>query len=134
MKLHLLLTALLSVTLVSAQQRTKPPNYDPAKEIKIEGTVEKVLTPQHGGGTGVHLTVKTSEKTFDVHIGPAWFVAEKQFTFSTGDQVVITGATISTSNGEALIAREVRKGDAVLVLRDSDGFPMWSGARGRPKD
>jgi hypothetical protein len=120
-------------TVALAQRRLSGPNYDPAKEITIQGSVQEVVTLQHRGMTGIHLNVKSSDKVFDVRVGPSWFLDEKQFKFATGDQIEVTGATISTNTGAALIAREVKKGDAVLVLRDAKGFPVWSGGRGRPR-
>jgi hypothetical protein len=34
---------------------------------------------------------------------------------------------------EVVIAREIKKGDQVLTLRDAKGFPMWSGRGGRSR-
>jgi hypothetical protein len=45
-----------------AQRRSNAPNYDPAKEITIQGTVEDVITAQRGAMMGVHLTVKAEPK------------------------------------------------------------------------
>ena len=36
---------------------------------------------------------------------------------------------LSRRGGQALIAIEVKRGEDVLVLRDSDGFPRWAGWR-----
>ena len=112
-----------------AQRRANAPNYDAAKEITIQGTVEDVITAQRGAMMGVHLTVKAETETFDVRLGPAWFLDQKQFKFAKGDRISVTGATLPT--GHVLIAREVKKGDAVLVLRDAKGFPQWSRGRHR---
>jgi hypothetical protein len=118
--------------LAVAQRRTIAPNYDPVKEITIQGTVEEVLTAQRGTMTGVHLKVRFVDKTFDVRLGSARFLKQKQFTFAAGDRIDVTGATISTKTGDALIAREVKKSDSVLVLHDAKSFPVWSGRRVRP--
>jgi len=128
----LVIGLLTMAALSNAQRRTNAPNYDPAKEITIHGTVHEVLTAQPGGITGIHLKVTSSDKIFDVRLGPAWFLEQKQFTFAVGDQIDVTGATISTKTGDALIAREVKKADSVLVLRDAKGFPTWSRGRRRP--
>jgi hypothetical protein len=103
--------------------------YDPAKEITVQGTVEEVLTPQRGARMGVHLKVKTEAETFEVRLGPGWFQEQKHFSFKKGDQVSVTGATPATRTGQAIIAREVKKGGAVLELRDGNGIPKWSGRR-----
>jgi hypothetical protein len=120
------------IALAMEQRRLSGPNYDPAKEITIQGTVQEVLTVQDRRMTSIHLRVKSPDEVFDVRLGPAWFLDQEQFKFVMGDQVEVTGATMSTNSGHALIAREVKKGDAVLVLRDAKGFPAWSGL-GRPR-
>lgn len=128
----LLAAALLCATaLASAQVRTRAPNYDPSKEITIRGSIEEVLTAQRRAMTGVHLKVRTEDQTYHVRLGPAWFLEEKKFAFAPGDQIEITGATLSVKAGEVIIAREVKKGDSVLMLRDVKGVPQWSGARRR---
>jgi hypothetical protein len=116
-----------------AQRTASAPNYDPAKEITIQGTVQEVLTAQHRGLSGIHLKGKSSDKVFHMRLGLARFLDQKQFKFATGDQVEVTDATISTNTGDALIAREVKKGDALLVLRDNRGFPVWSDCWGWPR-
>jgi hypothetical protein len=119
--------------LATAQRRTNAPTYDPAKEITIQGTVEDVISAQRGAMTGVHLKVKTEAETFDVRLGPAWFLDRKKFKFAKGDEISVTGATLTTTAeaGQIVIAREVKKGDAVLTLRDAKGFPQWSRRQNR---
>ena len=75
--------------------------------------------------------MKSSDKVIDVRLGPAWFLDQERFKFAKGDQLEVTGATISTNTRNALIAREVKRSDAVLVLRDGQGFPVWSRGRER---
>jgi hypothetical protein len=48
-----------------------------------------------------------------------------------GDEVEVTGSEITFQNKPAIIAAEVKKGDEVLRLRDSDGVPAWAGWRKR---
>lgn len=93
----------------------------------MNGTVEEVktITARHGWN-GIHLTLKTADKTLDVHLGPATFLKEKGFSVAKGDQVEVTGATATFGDPEALIAREVKKGDKTLALRDARGIPKWS--------
>ncbi|HET7212340.1 MAG TPA: DNA-binding protein [Terriglobia bacterium] len=101
--------------------------YNPANETTVNGTVEEVktITGRHGWN-GTHLTLKTADKTLDVHLGPATFLKEKGFSVAKGDQVEVTGATATFEDSEALIARKVKKGDKTLALRDARGIPKWS--------
>ena len=127
--------ALLVLTvfpLVYAQQGPGPGQqgrmYNPANEKTVKGTVEEVktVTGRHGWN-GTHLTLKAEDKTFDVHLGPSSFLKEKGFNFEKGDQIEVMGSTTEVGGSEALIAREVKKGDKTLVLRDAQGIPKWSG-------
>jgi len=106
--------------------------YNPANETTVKGTVEDVKTVTgRRGWSGTHLTLKTADKTFDVHLGPSSFLKEKGVSFAKGDQIEVTGATAEVRGSEALIAREVKKDGKTLTLRDAQGIPKWSRGRRR---
>jgi hypothetical protein len=110
------------------------PRYDTATETTLTGTVEAVtqVTGRHGWH-GTHLTLKTEKETVDVHVGPSWFLDHKHFALAKGDEVEVSGSRVKYSDGEALIAREIKKGDQILVLRNAQGLPLWSrGSRRKP--
>lgn len=101
-------------------------HYDAKTELTIEGTVEKIVPPafEHMPHMGVHLFVKSGSDVFQVHLGPAEFV-EKTMTFKEGDAVQVTGSKMKMMGETVVIAREVKKGDKVLKLRDENGMPAW---------
>jgi DNA/RNA endonuclease YhcR with UshA esterase domain len=109
------------------------PKYDPATEMTIKGTVEEVKEqscPMCGRNqTGTHLIVKSDAGTFDAHLGPTSFLEKNKFTFAKGDQVEIIGSKVKMGGADALLAREVKKGDKTLTLRNAQGVPAWSGGR-----
>lgn len=106
--------------------------YNPATETTVKGAVEEVKTVTgHQGWNGAHLTLKTGDKTIDVHLGPASFLKEKGFSFAKGDAVEVTGSKAEFGGTEAIIARQVRKGGETLVLRDAQGIPQWPRGRRR---
>lgn len=109
------------------QGRMGMPAYDSAKEITIEGTVAEVQTGS-GMMMGVLAQVTTApEKTMTVFLGPARFLERQKFSVTKGDELKITGAPIERAGREFFLAREVRKGDVTLVLRDTRGMPKWAG-------
>mgnify|MGYP005809947683 CR=1 FL=1 len=123
--------------LATAQASGAPPrgarNYNPSTETTVKGTVEEV-TQQTGtrGWGGTHLLLKTDSENFDVHVGPSQYVSRQGFAFAKGDQIEVTGSKVTLAGKEALIARQIKKGDKVLALRDEQGIPKWSrGGRGR---
>ena len=132
LKTTLILAAItaLFVTLSFAQGRGGNKGarmYNPATETTVKGTVEDVQqVPGKRGGTGTHLTLKADSGTFDVHVGPTSFVSNQQFSFAKGDEVEVTGSKVGT---DTLIAREIKKGDKILMLRNQQGTPAWSGGR-----
>jgi hypothetical protein len=107
--------------------------YDTKTVEIIRGVVEKIemITPMRGMSHGVHLLLKTKNKTLDVHLGPSWYIENQDVKIMPGDEVEVTGSEITFQNKPAIIAAEVKKGDEVLRLRDSDGVPAWAGWRKR---
>lgn len=107
-------------------------NYNPATEATLTGTVDEVKTmPSPGkGGGGVHFRLNTGTGAMTVHVGPASFVSSKNVTFAKGDTLTVVGSKVTMDGQEVVIAREIKKGGQVLTLRDTKGFPLWSGRGG----
>jgi len=131
--------ALLLVTSIAAAQPRAGrgmgmPRYDKTTEVTVKGTVAAVVPQQaRMGGTGTHLTFKTEQGSFDVHLGPAAWLSEKKYEFAAGDSLEIVGSALTINGEKAVIAREITKGDAKFTLRDANGLPAWAG-RGRRTD
>lgn len=105
--------------------------YDPNTETTFRGTVEKVsLIDGNRGWGGTHLALRVNEQTYDVHVGPSRYLSKIGLNFSMGDQIEVTASKVKVNGADAVIAREIKKQDKVFTLRDSQGFPKWSG-RGR---
>ena len=130
---------LVSTSWVAAQgpmhcwMRSGMPRYDTATEATYMGSVVEVRRDYRPGmaGTGTHLLVKTDDHMLDVHLGPTDFLAAQQMSFAKGDQIEVTGSKVKFGDGEAIIAREVKKGDKTFTLRDAQGVPKWSRGRWR---
>lgn len=116
------------------------PFYNIGTEVTINGTVDEVqqitaagTTGQMWscprGWTGTHLMLKTDAGILPVHVGPSAYLASKDFSIAKGDQLTILGSKVQYQGLDFLIAREITKGSEVLTLRNSAGFPMWSGFR-----
>lgn len=107
-------------------------NYDPATETTLTGTIDSLKTmPSQGrGGGGLHLVLTASSGPIEVHVGPASFVSSKNVTFAKGDALTVVGSKVTMAGQDVVIAREIKKGDQVLTLRDAKGLPLWSGRGG----
>lgn len=106
-------------------------NYDPSTEAKFSGVIENVYQANGKCCAGTHFTVKTEAETLDVHVGPAGYISQQQFSFTKGDQVEILGSRVKMNGSEAVIAREITKDNKTLVLRNAQGIPQWSGRGAR---
>ena len=108
------------------------PKYNLPTEVTLKGTVEKVTQNASPlGWPGTHLTLKTGTETLDVHVGPSDFLTAKKFEIAAGDQVEVIGSKIKYEGADALLAREIKKGDTSLILRNAQGIPLWSAGRRR---
>jgi hypothetical protein len=102
--------------------------YDPGTEISVTGTVEEVLMQAgRAGATGLHLLVQDGEETYDVHVGPTFYLFPEGLEVQKGDQVSVTGSRIDLAGQPALIVKEISKGDFNITLRDDIGVPLWRG-------
>lgn len=127
--------AALAVPEALAQKQRGPgkgmPKYDPASEVTVKGTVEKVVehtSPM--GWKGTHFTLKSEKnETLTVHLGPSAFLEEEGFKLAPGDEVEVTGSKLNYDGEDALVARMVKKGDKTLTLRNAQGIPQWSKSR-----
>jgi hypothetical protein len=114
------------------------PLYNTGTEVTITGTVDEVqqLNGTAGqtwscprGWTGTHLMLKTDTGALAVHVGPSAYLASKNFSIAKGDKLTILGSRVQYQGSDFLVAKEITKGNEVLTLRNSAGFPMWSGFR-----
>ncbi len=105
--------------------------FNPATVETLSGVVVSVETfkPMKGMHSGIHLILKTDKGTIPVHLGPSWFIERQDTKIEKGDKVEVKGSRVTVNGKPAIIAAEVKKGDHVLVLRDSSGVPVWSGWR-----
>jgi hypothetical protein len=115
-----------------AGKGTRMPSYDVATEVTFQGSVARI--DQHHcsmmgrrGESGTHVVVETTDGEREVLLGPTAFLTERGFEFAKGDEVEITGSAIAWGGSHAVLAREVKKADQSLTLRDPAGRPMWGG-------
>lgn len=103
--------------------------YDPDTVTTLHGTATAVvIVPARGGRSGgMHLTLSSAGAATEVHVGPGWFVEREGFRIAEGDALEVTGSVVDSDGASFVVAREIKKGTAVLRLRDKRGVPAWSG-------
>jgi hypothetical protein len=107
--------------------------YNPKTVETVSGEITNVamITPSKGMSYGIHIVLKTVETTLPVHLGPGWYIDNQDITIEQNDKVEVTGSRITFDGKPAIIAAKIIKGDEVLILRDENGIPAWSGWRRR---
>ena len=103
------------------------PKYDVSKEAKFKGVVDEVKdrTCPISGGMGSHLMVKIDNQIYEVHIASTKFVKSYEVVFQKGDEVEITGMKTRFQDTDAILAREIKRGNDDFLFRDEKGKPIW---------
>jgi hypothetical protein len=137
MKKHLtaiLITTIVVLTSVILFAQRGAQNYDAKTETTLKGTVEKVMEQTGGRGfNGIHLELKAADATYEVHVGPSAYVTKQGFSFAKGDEIEVTGSKGTMGGKQVILARQIKKGDKTLTLRNAHGIPEWSGGGPRPQ-
>ncbi len=99
---------------------------------KIRTIAGKVGTVDIGYGAQYpSFTIGTST----IKAAPVWYFLDNDFELKAGDSVSVTAAPSTVPGDSYLYAVEITNGAAKLVLRDSNGVPLWIGpgaGRGNP--
>ncbi|MDJ0687144.1 MAG: hypothetical protein QNJ41_01410 [Xenococcaceae cyanobacterium MO_188.B32] len=105
--------------------------YDLNKVETLDGEVVSIdaYRSRRGIAQGVHLLVNTGKETVEVHLGPSWYLEERDFAITPEEKITITGSRIDINGEQAIIASQIKQGNKTLVLRDENGFPLWRGWR-----
>lgn len=107
--------------------------YDVNTVESLAGKVTSVeeIAPREGRGPGVHLALETEAGTIPIHLGPVWYISRQDTEIAAGDMIEVKGSRVTIDDKPAIIAAEIYKNGYVLILRDGDGIPAWSGWRRR---
>jgi len=104
-----------------------PPRYDKATEATLKGPIQEVkVVDTPSGIRGTHLMLKDGKQMIEVFTGPTVFLEHQNFPLAKGDAVEVIGSRVTVNGTSALLARQIRKGDTILLLRDENGRPVWA--------
>jgi DNA/RNA endonuclease YhcR with UshA esterase domain len=111
----------------NAGQKEAIPKYDVSAETKIKGVIDEVKDRQCpiSGTMGAHLMIKADGKVYEVHIAPTKMVKSYDVVFQKGDEVEIKGVKTTFQGVDAILAREIKRGNDDFVFRDPQGKPIW---------
>ncbi len=98
--------------------------YDPSKVIDAKGVVvatEDFACPASQGELGAHLTLKTADGEYEVHLAPARIMRSLNWKFQPGQQLEVLGAKVKFHGKPGLLARQITTGNEIYTLRDPNG-------------
>ena len=114
------------VFLLTSSFAQAPPKYDASTETKVKGVVQELkFVPPTGAKSFAYLTLKSGTDTIEVVLCPKSFLDDMGASFKPADEVEVTGSKAKQDGADVILAREVSKGNDVLILRFKDGKPAW---------
>jgi hypothetical protein len=105
--------------------------YFQGKSVTVEGEITRTATlaPFPHMTQGIQIVLKTREGEKNIHLGPAWYINQQEFTLNSGEKIKVEGRSVVIAGQSVVMANSVQKGSERLVLRDENGFPYWAGKR-----
>jgi hypothetical protein len=73
----------------------------------------------------MYFTLRMSNRSVEVQIGPTDFVERCGFQLKIGEMIEVVGMPLFWNGRNVVLARRVSNATSVLVVRDRDGHPMW---------
>jgi hypothetical protein len=128
----IVLGTLLIFAVTAAQSKTgdRDPDvrYDTTTVADITGVVESIREVAPPAPLpGIHLVLKAEDgSSLDVYLGPVSFVKEFVSNFGKRSQIQVIGSKAKSGTATIILAREVRRAEITLYLRDKHGKPFWS--------
>lgn len=112
------------------------PDYDPASEMTVHGTVQRTRSVSYGGPRDQgYEAAFFSEDGLDggpgpdrclLFLAPRWYVESVGFALRSGERVEVLGSLVHDfQNREGLVVREIRIDGRTWTFRDEHGYPVW---------
>jgi DNA/RNA endonuclease YhcR with UshA esterase domain len=124
----LLIGLALALPATCSQATGSAPKYDKSTEVTITGVVTDVKDYDCpiSGTLGAHLTVKPEQgPEIEIHLAATRYVKSYEMVFARGDKVEVVGSKVKFNGSDAIIARELTRGQDTFTFRDKDGKPVW---------
>ena len=107
-----------------ARTNTMVPVYDVTKEVKVQGTIQKIDDFGTNGPTGTHIMVQTAQGVVDAHLGFGAASKPEYLGIAQGQSVTLTGMMQSFDGANVLMARILTTANHIFVLRNEHGIPV----------
>lgn len=104
-----------------------PGGYDPNTVGTVEGSVASLQRPEMGP---VSFRLEAVGDAYTVLAAPTWYWEERKIKIENGDRVRVKGSKTMGEDGNLyLVVQQITVANAnePLILRDTQGKPVWSG-------
>ena len=131
------LLAIPALSIAFAAAGNKPsdapaePRYDTATVVDVSMVVVETREVAKGNPfAGTHLMVRPESsrqdsEAQDVYLAPSEFIKQFNLTFHAGDRIEVIGSKVKMGTTQMILARELRRSDTTLIIRDQKGDPVW---------
>lgn len=109
---------------------TMVPAYDLTKEVKVQGTIQKLDGFGTSGPIGTHILLQTTSGMVDAHLGFGAASSPKYLGIAAGQSVTVTGMMETIGGTNVLMARILTTSNHIFVLRNEHGIPVRAVPRG----
>ena len=78
------------------------------------------------GTLGAHVSIQPEQgPAIEVHVAATKYVKNYEMVFAKGDKVQVLGSKVQFNGTDAIIAREITRGQDTFTFRDGNGKPLW---------
>jgi DNA/RNA endonuclease YhcR with UshA esterase domain len=126
--IRLLVLAILALPATCSQATGNAPKYDKSTEVKVSGVVTDVKDYDCpiSGTMGAHITIQPQQgPAIEVHVAATKYIKSYEMVFAKGDKVEVLGSKVEFNGADAIIAREILRGQDTFTFRDGNGKALW---------
>ena len=102
------------------------PVRSPGQLSLVAGEVVKLENVDASPDAQVRAIVAVGKEQILVRLGPASFVVKQGVQLAPRDRVIIEGSLATADGAQGMVAVEIVRKNDKLILRDSNGAPLWT--------
>ena len=106
------------------------PAYNLSKEVKIQGTIQKIDVASPTGPMGTHVLIQTAQGVVDAHLGYGPAAKPAYLGITEGLNITVVGMMENFEGSEILITRLLQTPTRIFILRNEHGIPIRAVPRG----
>lgn len=100
--------------------------FNPSEVQTIHGTVGQFLSVRGPGDDCYGLVILLgNDGNYFIDLAPLWFLDQNGLFFEEGDALSVTGTKYGADGVYFLISSKIQKGENTVLLRNSEGMPLW---------